>query len=348
MTANKTKILRVTIVILISLVFIEVIALSSYIKELFEGGSESRNSFSQTKDYPREERDLWFRRIDKIGAELAYEEFKEKYQTAAYRLQHPLSHVFGELLYEKMGVDGLAVCDNTFVSGCFHGFFGTAINSEGRSVFSSLDEFDKACQGGDFWFRCQHGLGHGILSYLGEDRLIEALNICADLPSQLFIGGCPVGVFMEYNLRIMHDLTAVDFNPRPLDPDDPYAPCTLVPEHFQPHCYFIQPFWWQIVLKGDYIKIGKLCNGIEDAILRQVCFRGTGNYIVQNVGYNNVLEIITLCKEMPSFRVIALCMEGASKAFLIHSDPKQRYVPSALCDALEDYNVRMDLCRPNR
>jgi len=287
---------------------------------------------AQLADF-KDEREVWSRRIYEIGAEEAYEEFKEAYQALNYSKQHALSHVFGTLLFEHLGIEGVAICDSTFAFGCYHSFFGEALINEGLGV---LPLFDRACteKWGDASLPCQHGIGHGILAYIGygEENLLGAFDLCAML-SWRPTGGCASGVVMEYNFRTMSDLSGSGTLTRSLQPDgDPHEPCISLPEKYQQACYFEQPQWWQSIFGGDYIKIGTLCNQVEDTLSRRACFRGAGNYAALFSGYG-AKETITLCEKMPSYRAQFFCREGASWVFLAH--PQKYHLAPQLCYGLK-------------
>lgn len=254
------------------------------------------------------DRDTLAKRIDAIGPARAYEEFK----TAAGRLSrggaHTLAHLFGELLYEKAGVGGLAICDQSFDFGCYHSFFGTAVLALGVGV---LPAFDTVCKErfGKAYLPCQHGIGHGILVFAGINNLEKALDLCAKLSSQP-TGGCGSGVFMEYNFRTMSNAINGGSYVRPLEHDDPHAPCDGLSEKFREGCYFEMPQWWESLFHADYEHIGKLCGGLNEEALRESCFHGAGNYAAP-FAHNDVPAIIQLCDTMPA-QGRGFCREGAS------------------------------------
>jgi hypothetical protein len=261
-------------------------------------------------------REMWSSRIDEIGGVPAYEQLKNAYQSLDIRKQHTLAHIFGELLYEKIGTEGVAICDDTFEFGCYHAIFSSAIIQEGTDIISQLD---RACikTWGNTWFVCQHGIGHGILSFLGPNRLNEALDMCSTL-TQIKFGGCVSGVFMEYNFPVV-DASNFNFDPRPLESGDIYEPCSTIPEQFRENCYFTQPQWWIRIFPDDYAKVGTLCYALDNQSLQDMCFYGTGYYGLLRSKYKYD-EAYEYCKEMPIDSTTATCMRGVSDAYDLHGN----------------------------
>lgn len=260
-----------------------------------------------------EERTRWEKGMDEVGADNTYTEFKDEFAKKTYGVQHSASHIFGELLYDKLGIEGVSVCDSSFAFGCYHAFFGKAVAVEGIEV---LPRFHQACIGkyGDLSLPCRHGIGHGIITFVGEDSLFDALELCASLSDEP-LGGCTSGVFMEYNFRTMSDPTGAAALTRPLGNSDPYEPCKSLASEFKQSCFFEIPQWWESVFAGDYEKIGQMCGQVVGEKERSACFMGAGNYIAPFSGHD-VEKTIELCNKMPSKEAVTLCTEAASWIFL--------------------------------
>lgn len=274
--------------------------------------------------------------VDILGAEDAYREFKAEYLGEDYGAQHTAAHIFGEVLYEKKGLKGVSVCDKEFAFGCYHSFFGVAVNKEGIGILPILD---KACIAK--WtikgIGCQHGIGHGVLSYFGDAKLLDALEACTQLSWKGPIGGCTSGVFMEYNFHTMLNPSRITL--RPLDQTDPHLPCSMLPEKFSKACYFEQPDWWDKVYSHDYLKIGELCQQITETSSMHTCFRGFGNVVGVSTDYNPD-EAIDICRKMPTEESENLCRQGASWSF--YSNDKTRHLAHLLCKGLK--KEEEDLC----
>lgn len=294
---------------------------------------DPKSSSSQFKEIE----DIWEKRIEEIGVKEAYIEFKETYKTADFGAQHPLMHIFGELIYTKAGVDGLAVCDSTFAFGCYHGFFTRAISEEGMGL---IPELDKICLKtyGPYGTGCQHGIGHGLIEYTGHSNLEDALSACSMTTQVNEILGCASGVFMEYNTPTIFTGTNVTQGPRRLDKNNPHYPCnTIVPEEYKSSCYYEISSWWSAVFNRDYEKIGVLCKEIDNTKHRELCYLGFGAVAPPSADYS-IDGTIDLCKRMPDANAEVLCRAGASWVFF--SIPEKRSLAPLFCEGLTKKNVQ--------
>lgn len=257
-----------------------------------------------SKFNPQGEKNKWRTYMQRVGGKKAYKDFTTVYNNATPYMQHNMMHQIGALLYELYDIEGVALCDETFQHGCYHGFFGEALPHTG---IDKIETFNKKCsQLPKGYGSCQHGIGHGILVHLGHDKLVEALYICDTLPWHQLIGGCKMGVFMEYNFsKATHDLPKV----RPFDPSSPYSPCAELDEKYQYSCYFEQADWWDSVYEGDYKKISDLCEELS-AKNKEACYLGAGNVAVRSSRYN-IPETLRKCNDIPSTYGNILCKAEA-------------------------------------
>jgi len=279
-----------------------------------------------------DERERWSRRMDEVGAEQAYEEYKELYAPYDFGAQHTVAHIVGELLYEKKGIQGLSVCDATFAFGCYHSFFGKALADQGTEITQDLDE---VCiqKFGPLGTGCQHGIGHGILEYMGHNKLAAALEACKMTTQIKNLFGCTSGVFMEYNFPVIFSPDKTFTETRELNKANPYEPCsTIAPERFRKSCYYEISQWWERVLYEDYEKMGKLCQEILNREHMESCYLGIGNIAAPSSKYN-VTETIKKCKKMPDIDTQLLCRAGASWSFF--ADPKERSKSPEVCRGIE-------------
>lgn len=271
--------------------------------------------------------------MDKMGTKKTYQQFKSEYENVHFGRQHTVAHIVGELIYEKEGINGLAICDATFAFGCYHSFFGKALAENGPDVIS---EMDKACidKFGPLGTGCQHGIGHGLMEYFGHDKLISALDACSTTSQKNPLFGCTSGVFMEYNVPIVITASDAFTKPRKLDKKDPYNPCPNLLSKYQESCYNEMAQWWD--KEGnywkDYQKIGQLCQAIPESKNREACFLGTGNVAAPGSQYN-VVEAIDKCNKMPTKETRLLCRSGASWSFF--SSVTYRHLAAEVCDDLD-------------
>lgn len=252
-----------------------------------------------------DERKYWNNTISHLGPQGAYSLLKQHYAHAPHNIAHNTAHVFGEVLYEK-GVEGIAVCDISFIFGCYHGFLGRAISEEGVDVLAKLDA---ACnKKGREWLGCHHGIGHGLMSYFGDAKLEEALFACTSLSWKGPVGGCYGGLFMEYNFRNAHfEGDGLEYT-RP-NSGGLFEPCVYLPEKFRSACFYEQPDWWRRIFGEDYKKLGELCGKVDDQADREFCFIGVGRMAAQSKKYN-IEETILECARIDSERNVSLCRAG--------------------------------------
>ncbi|MEX2437118.1 MAG: hypothetical protein WD509_00890 [Candidatus Paceibacterota bacterium] len=280
-------------------------------------------------------RDYWRERMDGGEAGEVYRVFKDAYESVDFGKQHAAAHIIGELLYEKEGVDGLVVCDNTFAFGCFHGFFGNAIQEGGIGTIAQLDStcLDKY---GPYGTGCQHGIGHGILEYLGHDALIEGLEACEYTTQLQAHFGCTSGLFMEYNIPIVFSAEDVYSDIRDADQENLYAPCnTIVPDKFKKSCYFELAQWWMQIFNNDHVKIGGLCDALEDKGNKKSCYLGFGT-VSAYVSHYDVDRTIALCKESSHGNTENELFCRASASWSFWAMPEHRQKSVALCENFID------------
>ena len=272
-----------------------------------------------------EERLRWGKRINEVGAEAAYEEFKKEYSSFSFGAQHLGAHVVGELLYREAGIAGIKICDVSFAFGCYHSFFAAALSEEGMEV---VLELDRVCSEtyGPLGTGCYHGIGHGILEYLGHKQLLLALETCemTSQPHPLF--GCTAGVFMEYNMQLVVTVDSAFIQMRELKKDNPYQPCnTFIPERFKDSCYYELTQWWSTkgVVGLDYTTQGRLCGKVKEPSYQEVCFLGIGNNIAFFNDYT-VDKTVLACGTMPTLEAELLCRAGASWSFFASETARDR------------------------
>jgi hypothetical protein len=242
---------------------------------------------------------LWQERFRTQGITRAYAQFVREGNTLPPNQSHTLAHIVGAILFDSKGLSGLAYCTADFNYGCYHGFAGRVIEQNGIGGIQMLLD---TCAGQSVIGDCEHGIGHGILAYLGDDKLTEALRLCP-LPGGAGTGGCYNGVFMEYFL----DTLRSDQGGQPLrfEPSQPEGPCKTMPAQFQPACYYELPSWWRVLrvyqgadYTGQFTSVGEHCEEVTDAALREICFSGAGAQIAPATRFD-LARAKELCSLMP-------------------------------------------------
>lgn len=249
--------------------------------------------------------------IKDIGPESAYKDFKSKYNSNLQR--HFLVHIFGEALFNTVGPDGVAICDDSFEFGCYHGFFSAGL-SDGN--FELIYSFNESCH--KYWLDksspCQHGIGHGLFSNgLSLNESLEWCQKIMDHPT----GGCLSGVFMENNFPTNAEHT--DTSPRELRGEDFYSPCPGLKTEFQTSCFFELPQWWLRLYEKDFERVASMCNAIPNKDNREWCFYGAGQYAVPSLDYD-VYKTAEVCDSFVYKSAAEWCRIGASWIFVARPD----------------------------
>lgn len=237
---------------------------------------------------------VWMEKIRDVGGEAAYKELSILIAPLEPQPQHEEAHTFGAALYEVLGTEGLRICDSKFAFACYHEFLGRAISDLGLSSVVALNQacFDSLQ---DSPLSCQHGIGHGVVAYLGYDEkaLSRSLEICKNLPYSDPIGGCYGGVFMEYNMQIM---LGEDGKLRELVGAEWLSPCDTLEDAYKPACAFWQTQWWNQVRieqghtdkKENFTFMGEQCRRYGSASLSRTCFEGIGNITPPEADFNPI------------------------------------------------------------
>lgn len=292
-------------------------------------GSDKTNSkdVKRWEDYMRDK-----------GLDAAYEVFNDENSELRVGIQHANAHNFGKALYGVAKLEGISYCNSSFNFGCFHSYLGTAIHEQGLKIVTRLnqscvDNLKSQSLG------CQHGIGHGIMAYLGYEYedLVESLEICESLPFNDPIGGCYGGAFMEYNFQTMLDTEGTT---RQWENQKPFYPCDILSNDFRSPCYYWQSQWWATVIGGEtkdkYAQMGEYCQGLKGDEMVQ-CFLGAGNIAGEFTNYNP-LETVHLCKAMAfgNLETEILCRIGGAGSYL--AVPRIKHLAPKLCDGLSSSN----------
>ena len=242
----------------------------------------SQNTKTGVFEYKKEQAVLKYI-LDSEGSKAMYAHVLSSYTTYDPIAVHDLMHWVGEALYKHDGTQGLAVCDDSYNWGCYHGFFGRALAQEGKPYLLQLEGICQKVQRKSYAINgCFHGIGHGLLTYAGGydyEHLTVALHDCDTLTIRKDQTACYNGVFMEYNLRTMQGTEEGTGVQRSFDPKNPTDPCNRLDIRYQKDCYFEQTDWWRIVMNRDFTAMGVYCNQVPDDQAKEGCFRGIGRAI---------------------------------------------------------------------
>lgn len=240
-------------------------------------------------------------KIQRLGAAPAYADFSCTHKNEPDLTTHPLAHAFGAALYLEKGIEAVGVCDDKFEYGCLHEFFGRAIKDHGISIAGTLDDECRTSFKGDDVMKCEHGIGHGVLTYLGYEHadLLRSLDICRALKGDA--AACDSGVFMEYFNRTMvgGQARSVGMSAQQL-----IAECNAVPLEDRPGCVFELPRQWRksafplaATTTEARTAIGSWCENYRaDASLYRSCAEGMGNDLYLLTQGDRALAV-DLCSE---------------------------------------------------
>ncbi|MBI2617494.1 hypothetical protein HYW55_05135 [Candidatus Gottesmanbacteria bacterium] len=327
MNRHKTFFLVILVLMFISLFFVIV---------FFTNGRSSTRSSSMVLSEPslveesrkgiQDEKTLltqyWTERIQTVSSEKAYSELTgipSRYN----RSQHLAAHIFGELLYNFDGVPGILICDSRYAYGCFHGFFGNAIQEKGLDI---VGEANTQCieKGGVNETGCRHGIGHGVLEHLGNlsiEAVFQALDTCKKIQTPSILG-CTQGVFMEYNFPSSERTDTSTSERRTQDVTKPFAPCDEIPLEHKASCYFELGEWWNESIDPDFKQLRTHCRFLNKEIY-EACLTGIGRAIGQLTNF----DIDGVQKKCSAFREESdrtFCFSGAYWVFTAVESQKEK------------------------
>ena len=229
-------------------------------------------------------------------AATAYSVFLNVAGAASAESAHTLSHDIGAILYERYGLDGLRYCSDDFAFGCYHGLAGRFIEEQGPAGITQLTAVCEKYRP----LNCLHGVGHGLMAYMGNDHLNEAIIYCPTIDSS----PCTTGIFMEYFLNTINPTD----NARIVayDDADPTAPCAVLTEmQYMGACHYNLPKLWRWWISQDtdgtadrFVSIGLLCEKVRDHAYRASCFAGAGALAAPLAEYDE-RATMDLCDTMP-------------------------------------------------
>ena len=295
----------------------------------------------------QKEKDYWHAQIVSTGGEGAYREMVKKGNNMTASQSHVLAHSFGEALFQAEGMEGFSTCGTHFIYGCYHQFIGSAIAALGIPV---VEKFRAVCVSKSLpsVFPCMHGLGHGILGYLGysPDNLKKALVLCQTPGLSDSRNGCIDGVFMEYNIHELTTYVSGKIVPREFSIESTYSPCFDVDKKYRSQCVYELPNWWVAAIagpgdiKGRFAQAGIYCAGLNDEALIQTCSEGIGHIAPPLADLNpDVAAALCAAAAAPDYR--ASCLSSA--VFRFKLEGFKGY--SGLCERFGFFGDDLAHCR---
>ncbi len=242
----------------------------------------------RTAEAIQKERIFLDEQIQTLGPDAAYQNLLILTTSSTEFDKHLMGHIFGHELYMQKGLGGFPACDKQLGGGCLHEFVGVAIQREGLSIVSTLNQNCLAHFGEKESVACQHGLGHGLLSFFGYEMkdLTRALASCKLLATSDPIHGCYSGALMEFDTRTMTNNVVRSANPKA-----PFELCDQLTATYKPACYFWTPArLWQSLYNAEktaeaFAGVGAYCEKAP-ALYTDYCFQGLGNFIPVNASFD--------------------------------------------------------------
>lgn len=195
---------------------------------------------------------------------------------AVLQLCHPLVHEIGHGAYAKYADVGAALSYQNDVcgSGYIHGVIESYIDEHGYSA----DALAKLCSTygvGAVRDNCYHGVGHGLMFYLGNN-VPSSVAACDALQDQKARLRCSEGVFME---NFASD--EVNHPSEYLNRDDIFYICRAQTKPYQKDtCYFYAPTYYLTLHPGAYNAAFDWCKGAEDWFIG-TCIKGTSSRVTK-------------------------------------------------------------------
>lgn len=207
------------------------------------------------------------------GIEQAYEYLKAN--TTDPVRAHDLAHLIGSLAYEYKEQKGVALCDDDFAFGCFHGFFEALLGQNQGTALALARQSCLSLNPGGAVASCIHGIGHGIAAW--KNDIGESLHQCDRLSSMDKIY-CHDGAFMEFYTGVMENTQK--------SVEDSWEFCLNLASPYQMQCVRNHTFYL-FSRYGENSSTPARCSELAEN-LRGMCIQSVGLRAAQSpeVNYN--------------------------------------------------------------
>ena len=266
---------------------------------------------------------------NKKGAEYAFKVLKEVKVRPGIDF-HLMGHVVGEILYKQQGAKGIQVCTQDFRNACSHTIVVGLFSEKGTGALPIINKACREAPGGKgAYFMCFHGLGHGVLSYVGYD-LPKAVKLCsltgAKPNNQREFSECVGGTIMEIISGGDHDKALWSVQSKKyLTTDDPLYPCDadFMPREVRTLCYiYLTPHLFQYAgadLNNPdpkfFSKAFSYCDRLIDELdkgNREVCYGGFGKEFVVLSKDRDIRDVVSITDAQLG-RVVSWCSLAEDK-----------------------------------
>lgn len=288
-------------------------------------GSYSELADIENKQLSFDELSAFFKKLaQEKGAEYAFDVLRVAKLPPDTDL-HLLGHVVGDELYKQKGLEGITVCTNDFRNACSHSIVVGLLLEKGEGVLPTITEACRQAPGGSgAYTMCYHGLGHGILAYVGYN-LDRAVTLCGKTGTQGEAPQCIGGAIMEIISGGGHNRGLwTKQRPLYLKKNNPLSVCQAksMPLDGRIFCLiYITPYLWEAAgadlghpSDKDFSASFKFCDALpaDDLSGRDVCFGGFGKEFT-TLANNRDIRNVDQMDETHMRRVYDWCALAGSK-----------------------------------
>lgn len=239
---------------------------------------------------------------------------------------HGLAHIIGNAGYVADGIASVAMCDETFAYGCFHGVTEKMLLEQGPDVIADVERQCESVFNQEgrrhLITGCIHGMGHGLLGWESMN-VPHALSDC-DRLSKKYRPYCYDGVFME------NGLTTVAEN---FDVQAPWKFCTELADQYHYNCARYQADVFSQATGRDYPTLEGLCLKAPSDLLALPCLQSIGYHIAQEAS-GDVVRIKALCAELVALESRHICNASAATEVSFQKYADSEKVIHELCGTL--------------
>jgi hypothetical protein len=254
-----------------------------------------------------------------------------------------IGHDVGYVFYDQKGIAGLPLCVHSIGDACIHALVTEEFLHEGTGALSKMSDFCMTFPKDSVTYaNCFHGMGHGILAFLGYDygkAVPECLQVYDRVLSQDqsaiakdVWGECVGGLTMEM-FQGKHDPAAWQKMKLVYTPSsDPLAPCdaSFMPKEVLMSCYlYINGRLASLAgasADGNfsrdavYAKALSYCAAVPDLDGRRACYGGVGVTFLFAVTDSDLRKFATMTtgamRQVNDWCMLAQDSDGASACIL--------------------------------
>ncbi len=279
---------------------------------------------------------------------------------------HLLAHTIGDILYKQQGMDGIKICTQDFRNACSHSVVIGLFIDRGIEALGDIAKVCRNAPGGSGAYgMCFHGLGHGILAFVGYD-MTKAVGFCKQIGTKEFnyieTSECVGGVMMEMIGGVHDPIAWARQKDKYLKVDDPLFPCDqeFIPNIAKSNCYdYLTPHLWEVAgadmgnpTSQDFSKSFKYCSRLkgEEFFYKDFCYGGFGKEFVglvesrdirktEQMNTSQLKTIYDWCNLADDNQGTAACIKQVVNSLYWGGENKPQVVVS-FCNAIESSNFQ--------